>query len=44
MKTPYENINTIQLLTKLGVERLELLGEKEEEQIIKIFSRNIKGK
>ncbi|MGL5345976.1 MAG: [Fe-Fe] hydrogenase large subunit C-terminal domain-containing protein [Peptostreptococcaceae bacterium] len=44
MKTPYENINTIQLLTKLGIERLEFLGEKEEEQIIKIFSRNIKAK
>lgn len=44
METPYENINVIQLLTKLGIERLELLGQKEEEQIVKIFSRNIKEK
>lgn len=43
METPYENLNVIQFLTMMGIKRLESLGTKEEEQVIKIFSRNIKG-
>lgn len=42
METPYENLNVIQFLTMMGIKRLEYLGSKEEEQVLKIFSRNIK--
>ncbi|MGL5312361.1 MAG: [Fe-Fe] hydrogenase large subunit C-terminal domain-containing protein [Peptostreptococcaceae bacterium] len=42
METPYENLNVIQFLTMMGIKRLESLGSKEEEQVLKIFSRNIK--
>ena len=41
METPYENLNVIQFLTMMGIKRLESLGSKEEEQVVKIFSRNI---
>ncbi|MPM27589.1 hypothetical protein SDC9_74102 [bioreactor metagenome] len=41
MQTPFENLNVIQFLTMMGIKRIESLGEKEEEQVLKIFSRNI---
>ena len=41
METPFENLNVIQFLTAIGIKRIESLGKKEEEQIIKIFSRDI---
>lgn len=41
MNTPFENLNVIQFLTMMGIKRIESLGEKEEEQVLKIFSRNI---
>ncbi|MGL6107924.1 [Fe-Fe] hydrogenase large subunit C-terminal domain-containing protein [Romboutsia sp.] len=44
METPYENLNVVQFLTMMGIKRLESLGKKEEEQVLKIFSRDINKK
>lgn len=44
MKTPFDNVNVLQFLTSLGIKRLESLGEKEEEQVKKIFSRDFVSK
>ena len=44
METPFENLNVVQFLTMMGIKRIESLGEKEEETVLKIFSRDIKNK
>ncbi|MDI3074045.1 [Fe-Fe] hydrogenase large subunit C-terminal domain-containing protein [Clostridioides difficile] len=43
METPFDNLNVLQFLTSLGIKRVESLGEKEEEKVKKIFSRDIKS-
>lgn len=42
METPFENLNVVQFLTTMGIKRVDSLSKKEEEQILKIFSRNLK--
>ena len=42
MKTPFDNLNAIQILTEMGIKRLDYLGNKEEKQITEIFNRNLK--
>jgi iron only hydrogenase large subunit-like protein len=44
METPFDNVNVLQFLTSLGIKRLESLGEKEEEQVKNIFSRDFINK
>ena len=41
IETPFENLNVVQFLTMMGIKRVELLGESEEKQVLKIFSRDI---
>ena len=43
MKTPFDNLNAIQILTEMGIKRLDYLGNKEEKQITEIFNRNLKN-
>ncbi|WP_042276073.1 [Fe-Fe] hydrogenase large subunit C-terminal domain-containing protein [Faecalimicrobium dakarense] len=43
IETPFDNLNVLQFLTAMGIKKVESLGEKEEEQILKIFSRDIKN-
>lgn len=43
IETPFDNLNVLQFLTAIGIKKIEYLGEKEEEQILKIFSRDIKN-
>lgn len=42
MKTPFDNLNAIQILTSMGIKRIEALGKKEEKQITEIFNRDFK--
>ena len=43
MKIPFDNLNVIQILTEMGIKRLDYLGNKEEKQITEIFNRNLKN-
>lgn len=41
MTTPFENINVAQFLTAMGIKKIDSLSKNEEEEILKIFSRDI---
>lgn len=42
MNTPFDNLNAIQILTSMGIKRIETLGQNEEKQITEIFNRDFK--
>lgn len=43
METPFENLNVIQFFTTMGIKKFESLDKKDKDEILKIFSRDIKN-
>lgn len=43
MKTPFDNINALQLLTRLGIKRYEMLENAEDEKVKNLLVRNFKN-
>ena len=43
LKTPFDNINALQLLTRLGIKRYEMLENAEDEKVKNLLVRNFKN-